>query len=140
MEPQQRKIIDEHGKLRILLASLREVAASGDPERVVELTDGLANLRQIVTHHFAFEEEGGYMAAVLRAQPHHQSEVEVLETQHAEILARLEELTARDLSHDDHARATFDDVRELVALLEEHESRETSLIQRSVQEDIGSKD
>jgi hypothetical protein len=95
----------------------------------------LQALHAVLERHFAAEEEGGYMAEMLRNRPDLSSRADRIATQHGEILAAFE----NTLAMAPHATliALEDTVGELLHLLGEHEAAERRLVQDAVLQDLG---
>jgi hypothetical protein len=107
----------------------REVGA--DAANPVAVSIHLGKLQTHITDHFRFEEEGGYMAQVLKEEPHLRAAAdELLEEHHqiAETLAALiQEATKAPALRD----ALRKKVKAWIKQVQHHESRENGLVQEA---------
>lgn len=134
---------EEHRRLnefvRELLSWCSEVDELGCP-MFGQFAGRLRELQHLLDEHFAKEEAGGYMEAVLRAVPNLSEQAHRLERQHAELHSSLSELIDRLKTCDPCAHYWGDAVAEVRAFLEvlrHHEQAETDLVQRVFLEDVG---
>jgi hypothetical protein len=100
----------------------------------------LAELRDHVADHFLYEQEGGYMAAVLERRPQSARVVQRLLAEHRPLLEGLDALLreARAAGQiDDGFRAR---VGAWAELLRRHEAEENVLVEDAFNQDIGQKD
>ena len=126
-----------------LLADLRELEQSARPSS----GEGLAGLRARlgatqthVTEHFRFEEQNGYMEAVLKREPRLERAIQQLAEEHrslAQSLAVLVERAKAGTSLDDPFR---EEVRGWVERVRQHEARENEVVQDAFNLDIGAED
>jgi len=128
---------------RDLLKDLREVGEANratSPECPAGLVACLEGARADIVEHFRFEEENGYMASVLQAQPHLERAVRHLHDEHAQLLRALDQLIARTRS----APTLTDDLRSEVsawlASVRRHERSENVLVQDAFNLDLGTED
>jgi hypothetical protein len=126
-----------HTELLADLRDLEHLASSPggvDPPRLAER---LARAREDVLQHFEFEEQNGYMAMVLRRQPHLERVVEHLRDEHRQLAAGLDTLIGQ-------VRAGEADlankVRTWVSEIRRHEVRENNLVQDAFNVDISAAD
>lgn len=119
------------------MRALEQLAAELDPERPDHVRQALALLDSFETalrEHFAFEEEGGYLADVLEVAPRLSRRARRLEQSHAGFQARLERLLelARNATGapDKWARARRELAR-FLASLREHEDAENTLVRQA---------
>ena len=107
---------------------------------VAEFEEFRANLEK----HFALEEKGGYLASVLQARPGAHEEVDHLLAEHREIsrllTAIFEEVSSLHPSTPLHIRDMCCRVRNLIEVLDRHESHENMLVSYTITRDIGSHD
>jgi hypothetical protein len=122
-----------------LLEDLRDLeheteAPPADPARRARC---LARVRLHIAEHFAFEEQDGYMGAVLERRPNLERAVEELRGDHRRLADALDGLIAQagtaGESFGDRVRAWVEDVRR-------HESRENGLVQDAFNVDTGVED
>lgn len=138
------RIVDEHRALREALDRI-EVIAAADPNVLPEprvralIEREVTTLRTLVHGHLAFEEEGGYLTGVLERRPGLTHEVERLAKQHDQIRSLLGDL-AGAVARSAPIADLHDAIKRTVALIRDHEHGETSVLQRSVLEDIGAAD
>jgi hypothetical protein len=126
-----------------LLADLRELEQAARPSS----RQGLASLRARlsatqthVTEHFRFEEQNGYMEAVLKREPCLERAIQQLAEEHrslAQSLAVLIEQARAATSLDDPFR---EEVRGWVECVRQHEARENEVVQDAFNLDIGAED
>ena len=127
----------------VLLADLRVLEQSARPssgEGLAELRARLGATQTHVTEHFRFEEQNGYMEAVLKREPRLERAIQQLAEEHhslAQSLAVLIEQARAATSLDDPLR---EGVREWVERVRRHETRETDLVQDAYNLDIGAED
>ena len=98
----------------------------------------LAALHAVLVRHFAAEEEGGYMAELLRDRPDLSRRAARISAQHAELLRAYEVAIAGA----PHARLEVlrENVDELIQQLREHEAAERRLVEDAVLQDLGASD
>jgi hypothetical protein len=133
-------INDEHRELLRRLATERDVWNRMECPTATncdEILGRLGALRDDLAQHFDEEERGGYLAHVLDASPCLLSQVEKLRRQHADFLARLDEM--RDALNSQHpgrwqdARANFG---RLVVEMRGHEAAETALARFAFSDEV----
>ncbi len=129
-----REIKRQHDALRSNLVRLK--GALGDPagRRSTDLVSEVHSLSNKLKSHFRFEEEGGYLQAVIEKRPGWSRRVDRLHDQHREILTELD-----DLAHKSESEVA-EDLGRIIAMVEKHDTDESSLVQQVVTEDIGSGD
>ena len=140
------QVLNEHQTLAFVVDALR--ATIGWKYQGADLTRKLASLvfvtqsfQRHLKHLMELEEEDGYMAVVVTAHPEWQAKIEALQQEHGQFRQSLRRLLAglRRVAPDDHATfARLSD--ELLALLEqlnEHNSKETHLLQKALLRDQG---
>jgi hypothetical protein len=89
----------------------------------------------------ALKEEGGYLEEVVDASPHLSEQVETLHQEQAEFHALLERMIARiervSPTHRARAEVVADELFSLLHKLEEHDRKETDLLQEAFLRDEG---
>jgi hypothetical protein len=122
---------EEHTSLLGDLQELDEGVRSASGEGPAELASRLEEARTHLLAHFRFEEEGGYMAPVLKEEPRLTAEAEALLTQHGQLAQALDALiqdvrAARSVEevHRERIRGWLKQVRQ-------HEAGENSLVQEA---------
>jgi hemerythrin-like domain-containing protein len=122
---------EAHTDLLRDLQELEKAVGAGSREGPAELGSRLEHARTHLTDHFHFEEEGGYMAPVLKEEPRFGPLVEELLAEHGQMAKALDALvqevrqaqTVQD-SHRERVRALLSQVRH-------HETRENQLVQEA---------
>jgi hemerythrin len=118
-----------HTELLRDLRQLEEAVHSGSSEGPTELGDCLGKMRAHLADHFRFEEQDGYMAAILKEEPRFAPLVQELLDEHRQLAQTLDALlqdvrAARSLQD-----ALRERVRAWVKRVRHHESRENRLVQ-----------
>lgn len=137
-------ILKEHAYIRVIADRARVALAAP----VDTLTEGrwhslfdleLRGLLSALKRHFGHEENGGYMADLIRRHPETEHKFADLFGQHLGMKQKLLALIERN-----EADADLDEVRsgfkEVLALLAAHEAAETELVQEAIQYDTGGGD
>jgi hypothetical protein len=126
-----------------LLDDLRRLEEAGRPASGAgpsELETRLAATQAHITAHFRFEEEDGYMDALLKCQPHLERAIRQLAEEHRELAQTLAALLERARAVRDLDGKVREAVREWIARVHRHETRENQLVQEAFNRDIGSDD
>lgn len=146
------QVVQEHRELHEVMEELRktfrELAATHEDhakygEKVPRLIEALGEMQTQLTQHFATEEDGGYMAEVLKVAPRFGEHAKKLQRQHEEFLGTLAHLRRRVQEfHPDKDRWTnieeqFD---RLLENLKVHEQQENDMLQEAYEEDVGAAD
>jgi hypothetical protein len=122
---------EAHTDLLRDLLELERAAGSetrGGPE---ELAARLGKVRAHLTEHFRFEEEGGYMAPVLKEEPKFTRVAEELLAQHGQMAQALDELLEEIARVRTWQDALRERLRAWVGQVRQHESRENKLVQEA---------
>jgi hypothetical protein len=122
-------LFDEHTALLRDLQDLEKAIAPTSIEGPGELSSRLENVRTHLANHFAFEEEGGYMAGVLKEEPRFSAEIQELLTEHTEMAQTLDmilEDVGRGPTIPDFSRQK---IRSWISKVRHHETRENDLVQ-----------
>ncbi len=114
-----------HATLRKDLGELEAAARAASGAAPVMLSALLRRARAHLAEHFRFEEENGYLSAVLLRDPNRGRQVEQLRDEHRRLFAALEAL----LNEAGQGRAVGAQVLEWVAAVRRHEEREDTLVQ-----------
>src|SRR5262249_20308142 len=122
---------DAHTVLLRDLQDLEKAVASGSAESPVELVGRLERLRTHLIEHFQFEEEGGYMAPVLKEEPRFGPVVQELLAEHGKMEKILDALILEIRTTRSIQDAFREKVRTWVAQVRHHETRENSLVQEA---------
>ena len=113
-----------------LLGHIQELEkALGSAERPAELLTRLEKVRTDLTNHFRFEEDGGYMAPVLKAEPHFAPAIQELLAEHGQLADGIDALI-RDVGagpFQEFREKTHDWIRHV----RHHEARENNLVQEA---------
>lgn len=113
---------------RAVLRAVSEVRRAFEGDFTDEEARGaIASLLRHLEAHFEYEEEGGYMDAVLELEPCRAAEVSTLRADHARILGSLAPL-AGETAAGFERNAASDVLRRALDELEEHERRENTLL------------
>jgi hypothetical protein len=118
--------------LQALQAAARGMAPSG-----ADLAACLDQARADLAEHFRFEEENGYLAAVLKRAPHLERAVRHLGEEHGELLRALDELRAAARSG---AAGVAARVEEWLQKVRKHERSENVLVQDAFNVDLAAED
>jgi hypothetical protein len=133
-------LLRAHRSLLKDLRKVRDAAQATSPEGPAGLADLLEATRADILKHFRFEEQNGYMASVLEAQPHLERAARHLQEEHGQLLRSLDELIGATRS----AAALTDDLREKVAnwaqSVQRHERSENALVQDAFNLDLAAED
>lgn len=125
-----------------VLADLRELdrlAGTGPcPSSAVlaRLTAARADLRK----QFAFEEEDGYMRAVMERAPNRERAIEVLRAEHRELAEALDSMVQAAALVVAAEEALRGEVKSLINQVQKHEAAENALVQDVFSLDIGTED
>lgn len=127
----------EHREMRQLVHRLRDAVnrnRSWSREVAREAVRAVEAMRTHLRHHFAQEEEGGYLEQALAMAPRFSDEAQVLLAQHASMLKRIDEVA-------EVARGAVEDaelwpqlklqVKDLLRNLIAHESAENRIVQQA---------
>jgi iron-sulfur cluster repair protein YtfE (RIC family) len=118
-----------HADLLKDLWQLEESVGRGSKEGPPQLSTRLGKVRTHLTEHFRFEEQGGYMAPLLKEEPRFEPVVQALLHEHRQLAQALDEIV-QEVSA---APSLRDDLREKVRAwvrhVRQHEARENSLVQ-----------
>lgn len=134
---------DEHASLLRQLGCLEE---GPGPWKSVPIGILIVRLREVqasLLRHFRFEEQGGYMSQVLADAPHLYHAAQELLAEHGRMSADLEALITSAAGVPPEGLVTPQlraQVSQWMLRVRGHESRETQLIQRACNEDIGADD
>jgi Hemerythrin HHE cation binding domain len=135
----------EHRELGHLVhgveAALAAAAEEGwQGQRTSHVLEQLVTLRDFMGHHFAQEEEGGYLEEALSHAPRLAPQAARLQRQHPQLLARIDDVC--DLArkrHDDASAwpAIHDNAQAAMKELLSHEAGENQLVQQAFNVDVG---
>jgi predicted nucleic acid-binding Zn-ribbon protein len=122
------------------LAGLEDAARSSVGTDSAEMRSRLERARSHITEHFRFEEQNGYMDAVLDHEPNLARIVENLREEHRQLAQELEGLIERTMTGRHLEVAFRDQVRSWIEGVRRHEHRENSLVQDAFNVDFGAED
>ena len=133
------RMYEAHAALMREITDLEAWATAGSASSPNHGHERLVALRAKVLAHFAFEENSGYMAEVLKDAPHLDQIVEELLEQHRQLAGGLDALIdeCRGWSGADPDIKFFHKARNWIDLVRSHESREDSLVQAASNQDMG---
>ena len=129
---------EEHRRLEHLiqraLATIPGWEEGDAPQWMPRTAEGLMAIRNELMHHFHNEEQGGCLEEAVARKPQLSCEVQRIESQHEELLERLNELICRCESacrpSPAQAQATELEFRQLVRELRQHEVLEIRIMQQ----------
>lgn len=100
----------------------------------------LESIRGHLLEHFRFEEQDGYMEAVVQSQPHQKKIVERLLEEHRALDATLQELIATARTTAELGAPFAEKIKEWLDRMHRHEAEENRLVLTNVNQDEGTKD
>lgn len=135
----------EHRELGCLLHEIEKCVMEAsecacDTTAACKLVEALESLQSYLAHHFAMEEEGGYMEDALALAPRFSQQARRLQAQHPTFLFKLGKLLelARSLGE---GGAGMCDVRsgatDLFKMLRAHEAGENRILEQAFNTDLG---
>jgi hemerythrin-like domain-containing protein len=122
---------DAHTALLRDLQELEKAVSSTASEGPAELGTRLGKVRTHLADHFRFEEEGGYMAPVLKEEPRLSAQIQELLAEHSQMAQALEtiiEEVGRGPTVQDVSRQK---IHAWVGKVRHHETRENDLVQEA---------
>jgi hypothetical protein len=122
------------------LGELEDAANSPLGADSAEMRSRLDRTRTHISEHFRFEEENGYMDAVLRRAPNLARTVEQLCDEHRNMAEALQGLIARTMTGRPLEEAFRDQVRSWVESVRRHEARENKLVQETFNVELDAED
>lgn len=130
-------MLAEHRRLdqliRRTLAAVPSWEELDTAEWLPRMKRGLSAIQAELSHHFRDEEQGGCLEEAVERCPHLSQEVQKIEAQHDEILARLSELADRCQCNarltPQQARSLEQELRQIVRELRTHEALENKVMQ-----------
>lgn len=129
-----------HIALRTDLAGLEEEMHSSLGTDADEMRSRLDRTRRHIAEHFRFEEDNGYMDAVLHREPNLTRTVENLRDEHRRIAQDLDRLIEETKKGGCLDEAFRDQVRSWIEEVLRHESRENALVQDAFNVDFNAQD
>lgn len=130
---------EEMGKLKIII--WQEASDKDFSNWRLDCLWQLRDFRNCLLKHFDLEEEGGFMADVLRVAAHEARKINELKGEHDEMIDLLDEIlnNFKELSDKDAARleSIRSQLNELIQMLREHENDENNLLQRTYYREYG---
>jgi uncharacterized protein YciI len=133
-------LLRAHRELLTRLRELEAAARAAPAEQASAWSVRLEAVRAVLVEHFRFEEEDGYMAAVLQREPEMERKVEELRQQHRQLLAELDDLQSAAKDAGSIPAEFGDRVRFWVRHVREHESQENLLVQDAFNVSIAAED
>ena len=144
-----RQVIEEHeelsrniGELKITI--LEKVSTKDFPDWRIQFIGKLQDLKQKLTSHFEFEEQGGFMAEVIDEAPQLLNQVKELEIEHKQILANLDgvvkDFKKLGVKDDLELQDIFNQVSRILNELHHHEMTENELLQSAFYREHGGPD
>jgi iron-sulfur cluster repair protein YtfE (RIC family) len=120
---------EEHVDLFRQLQKLEDVL--GKAQAPAELSRHLGMVRTLITDHFHFEEDGGYMAPLLNEEPRFGALVRELLAEHQQMTKALDAIIQELRGAASVRDVARDRVRAWVKQLHHHEARENGLVQEA---------
>jgi len=144
-DPRVGDLLAEHQELMRKIADIcafrGDVCELGVGPKCIEMADRVTDIRRLLEHHFAVEEDGGYMGNVLAIAPQFTEQATELCAQHAAFLQTLDDLEASlRTPESDVCTSVCGDFDTFISDLQAHEHRENNLIQQAFNQDDGAGD
>jgi hypothetical protein len=121
-------LLEVHTDLLRELQNLEKAIDSGSRVSAAELGARLAHIQTDLAEHFQFEEEGGYMASVLREEPHFGPVAEKLLAEHTQLAQALDALIREVGAAPTVQDTTREKIRSWVGRVRHHEASENHLV------------
>jgi iron-sulfur cluster repair protein YtfE (RIC family) len=122
---------EAHTDLLRDLQELEQAVGAGSRESPAELSTRLGKVRMHLADHFCFEEEGGYMAPVLKEEPRLGRVIQELLAQHGQMAQALDALI-QEVQRAPTAQAVpREKIQAWVGQVRHHEARENQLVQEA---------
>jgi hypothetical protein len=135
MEPEHHSFAEAlheaHVSLLGDLQELDEAVRPGSGQGPAELGTRLGKVRAHLLDHFRFEEEGGYMAPVLKEEPRLAPEAQELLNEHGQLAQALNGLIQEVSGAGSLEEAVRDRVRAWVKQVRHHEAQENHIVQEA---------
>lgn len=133
--------IFEHVKQALLVTLNWDAPSVSMPRKLSSLQFTIKSFQRHLERVLSIEEEGGYMADAMDTKPYFQERVEQLAKDHARFRDRLRKLMPQLADTKEWEEPRFEqvceDLRELIADLDQHNEREIELLQESTCTDDG---
>ena len=143
------KIQEEHDHLKDEMKRIRKMTncefSDGEFDSWrLDLVWLLRDFHNDLEKHFDLEEEGGFMSDILAIAPQHSHTVEKLESEHQQMLVKLEDaisqLKAIEIKNTEKIEAACQTIHEMLEILTTHEAAEGDLIESTYLNDYGGGD
>jgi hypothetical protein len=122
---------EAHTDLLRDLLELERAAGAGSRVGLEDLGLRLGKVRALITDHFRLEEEGGYMAPILKEEPRFGRLVEELLAEHGQMARALDALLEDVGRVRTRQEVLREAIRAWVGQVRQHESRENHLVQEA---------
>jgi len=141
-----KRIAKEHENLnkqmaKIKSAIMQEVTSENFSDWRLDFIWQLRDFNNELLKHFDLEEEGGFMAEVLKVAPHTEHKVQALKDEHKKIIADVDKLLAELKSVSEKNAEKMSHIRtsinEIIMVLHSHESAENQLMQKAYYREYG---
>ncbi len=129
-----------HRALASDLQKLEEASAPGSHKSLAEIHEQLGQTRVHVLEHFHFEEQNGFMEAVVKRDPRFDRAVSELFEEHRQMRDSLEKLLADTRDAPPAAADVREEIRTWIKRLRRHEARENERIQDAFCQDFTGED
>jgi hypothetical protein len=121
----------EHTDLLRDLHELESAIGSGSREGPAEIVTRLGQVRTHLANHFRFEEQGGYMAPVLKEEPRFGRVIQELLAEHGKIAQALDELIYEVSRAQSWEVVPLEKIRVWIGQVRHHEACENNLVQEA---------
>jgi hypothetical protein len=122
---------DAHTSLLRDLQELEKAVGPTSSEGPAELGSRLGKVRTHLADHFRFEEEGGYMAPVLKEAPRFRAEIQELLAEHSQMAQALDAILQEVGREPAVADVSRQKIHVWVSKVRHHETRENDLVQEA---------
>jgi hypothetical protein len=129
-----------HTSLLNDLRELDEMFGSDSSVAPLQAGERLAAIHTRISDHFGFEEQSGWLEALRKQTPRLDREASRLLEEHRELIRSLDTLIEEVEASNSLNDAFYEKVRHWIFRVRDHETREDELLERSVNEDLGSGD
>jgi len=145
----EKQLIKAHEELNrnigeLKLTIMERVSAKDFSDWRIQFIGRLQDLRQKLSKHFEFEEQGGFMAEVTDAAPQLLNQVKELEIEHKRILSNLDgvltDFKKSDVKDKLELQDIFNRISGIMTTLHQHEITENELMQSAFYREHGGPD
>ncbi len=146
VDPAAEQCLVEHNALGHIKSALRvtldwRVPTVGVPRKISTVCFTLKSFQRHMERLMNLEEDGGYLVVVGESKPHWSSKVELLRCEHDQFRAELRDLLpeVQSMAADDEEQLgqVCDRIEGLLQHIDEHDQKETDLLQEALTQDDG---